>query len=472
MSTWFVDDARRETGGSLLWGSPLTTFTTISTDTRSIRPGSVFVALQGPKFDGNSFAAEALAKGASGIIVSADPDITNRPAGSFALLVPDTLAALCDLASYRRRQLDPTVISVSGSCGKTTTKDMIAAILSSGFRTIATEGNKNNLVGLPLTLFRLGEEDNVAVVELGMNQRGEMKQLAQIAAPDIAVITNMAEAHIGNFTSLEDCIAGEAEVLEGIPNDSVVVANADDDASMKAIEACGRSLQIMSFGIRTPADVMAQEIERIDPIGYRIHIAARRKVAVVELPLFGRFHIYNALAAITASLAMGVELEEAARQFSNFRPALLRTELEEVSGIRMVKDCYNSSPTAVIQALTSLRDIGSAGGGRLVALLGDMLELGTFEERYHKAVGQTAASIPLDLVVTVGERARVIHSVVKDAGLPCRHCEDATEAGRYLAQSLRPKDTVLVKGSRLMRLENAIDTFRQSFGVAGAGGHA
>lgn len=456
-----VKDILRATGGTLLWGSPELPLPTISTDSRLLRPGEVFWALQGPNFDGNGFAASALERGAAGIVVSWDKSYPDRTADTFGIQVPDTLGALGDFASYRRSRMNARIVTVAGSAGKTTTKDMTARVLGDCFEVLATEGNKNNLIGLPLTLLGLQPNHCVAVLEMGMNQAGELRRLTEIAHPDVAVMTNITDAHIGHFGSIEKLIAAKAEVFEMLPRESVLVANADCPNIARALEALGRPLQVLTFGMRTPADVMAEEIMPLDPLGYRVNIKARGVSAWVELRLFGRFQAYNALAAMAVGVAMGVDVETAAGRINEFRPASLRAEVETVQGVRLIKDCYNSSPSSTLQVLSSLKDLGRPSGGRMVALLGDMMELDDLEEHYHRAVGERAAQLPLDLVVTVGTRSRFIHEVVSEAGLPCRHYETPSEAGDYLAEALRPNDTLLVKGSRVMRLESAIETLKQ-----------
>lgn len=456
-----VKDILRATGGTLLWGSPDLPITAICTDSRMLRRGEVFLALQGPNFDGNGFAASALERGALGIIVSWDKSYPDRTADTFGIQVPDTLRALGDFASSRRSRMNARIVTVAGSAGKTTTKDMTARVLADSFDVLVTEGNKNNLIGLPLTLLGLQPNHSVAVLEMGMNQAGELRRLTEIARPDVAVMTNIADAHIGHFGSIEKLIAAKAEVLEMLPSGSVLVANADCPNTARALEALGRPLQVLTFGMKTPADVMAEEIMPIAPLGYRVNIKARGVSAWVELQLFGRFQAYNALAAMAVGIAMGVDVETAAQQINQFRPASLRAEVETIQGVRLIKDCYNSSPSSTLQALSSLKDIDRPTGGRMVALLGDMMELDALEEHYHRAVGERAAQLPLDLVVTVGVRSRFIHQVVSEAGLPCRHYETPSEAGNYLAEALRPNDTLLVKGSRVMRLESAIETLKQ-----------
>lgn len=463
-----VQDLVRATRGVLLWGSPKQAFESISTDSRNLKSGDVFLALRGPNFDGNTFAPTALKEGALGIVVSKDPQIENPPEGTFGVLVSDTLQAFGDFASWYRTTLNPRVVALGGSCGKTTTKDMCSTLLQGTFQVLATQGNFNNLIGVPKTLLRLTPENTLAVVELGMNQTGELRRLMEIVKPEVAILTNIVEAHIGQFGSLAKLIAAKAEMIEGLGENGLLVANADCPHSMRAVEQVGRPLQIMTFGLNTPADVMCEEIVRLDPLGYRVHVTARGEQVWIDLRLFGRFQVYNALAAVAVGLAMGVDLETAAARLTDFRPASLRTEIEDFNGVRLVKDCYNAAPSATVEALNSLRDLTRPEGGRMMVLLGDMLELGNYEELYHRVVGEKVIDLPLDLIVTVGERARTIHEVVSEAGLPCRHCETPREAGQYLGDTMRANDTLFVKGSRLMKLELAIDALKERMTVGAA----
>lgn len=461
----FVQDIVQATHGTLLWGTPEQAFECISTDSRNLNKGEVFWALRGPNFDGNAFAPTALKQGAAGIVVSQDPEIANPPKGTFAILVSEPLEAFGDFASWYRTSLNPRVVAIGGSCGKTTTKDMCATVLQGDFNVLATQGNFNNLIGAPKTLLRLTPEHTLAVIELGMNQTGELQRLTRIVRPDVAVLTNIVEAHIGQFGSLSKLIAAKSEMLAGLGENGLLVANADCSHSSRAIEQLRRDFEILTFGLNTPCDVMGEEIVRLEPFGYRLHVRARGESAWIDLHLFGRFQVYNALAALAVGIAMGVDLRTAADRLNQFRPASLRTEIEEFNGIRLVKDCYNAAPSATVEALNSLRDLQRPEGGRMVVLLGDMLELGNYEELYHRVVGEKVIDLPLDLIVTVGERARTIHEVVSEAGLPCRHCETPGEAGKYLGETMRANDTLFVKGSRMMKLEIAIEALKESMAM-------
>ncbi len=455
------------TRGTLLWGSPEMEFDSLCTDTRALQAGQVFWALRGPNFNANAFVARAIQEGARGAVFSERMDDCTPPENTFGLLVPDAQMALGAFANYHRLGLKPCVITTSGSSGKTTTKDMIRAILGVDHSVLATKGNRNNLIGLPLTLLDLEPAHEYCVAEMGMNEPGELLRLTQIAQPNVAVLTCITDGHIGKFGSLKKLIAAKAELLEGLPRECLLIINADCQNSARALEMSRKPLQLITFGVKNPSDIMAEETLRLEPFGYRFRAVAREQEAWVELRLFGRFQIYNALAALSVAMALGMDLATAARALSDFQPAALRTEILDLRGVRLIVDCYNSIPSATMESLASLRDLSPAQGkGRLVALLADMAELGDFEEPLHRMVGERVVNMSLDLVVTVGERARTIHNVVNAAGLPCRHCATPVEAGQYLAQTLRPNDTVLVKGSRIMRLEEAVETLKRGLAAA------
>jgi UDP-N-acetylmuramoyl-tripeptide--D-alanyl-D-alanine ligase len=430
----------------------------ICTDTRTIQPGDTFLALNGKNYRGSAFVDEALQKGAAGVI-ALGPLPSGYPLDRFFISVKDTTDALGDIAREWRRVVDPTVVAVSGSAGKTTTKEMLAHICRASTPMLANEGNLNNLVGLPLTLLRLREEHELCVIELGMNQPGELTRLTEICIPDIAIVTNVGNAHIGNFGSQEALIKGESEILRAMPRSGTAVVNFDCPHASMMAEAINRPDVLISYGQNKKADVQARHVRLTKPYGYEFKLQILDEIVDVRLNVFGRYQVYNAMAAAAAAMAIGIEPSVVAERLSTFEPPALRSETEWFDGIFIIADCYNASPDATVHAVRSMADV--SGIARRVAVLGDMYELGTHTEKFHRQVGSVVGDSRYDQLVTVGEHSRAISEEAAKRGVAVRHFTDSDAAADFLQEFLQAHDGVVVKGSRGIRMENVLRRFKE-----------
>lgn len=443
-------------GGVVYRGSLDTVVSGISTDSRKIGPGEFFCALDGQRNRGSDFIAAAIEAGAVGVIThdmsSEYPDVATL------IHVPDTLVAFGNIASFWRSRVAPRVVALSGSSGKTTTKEMLAHIIRGALPSIATEGNKNNLVGLPMTLNRLEETHRVAVVELGMNHPGELERLTEIADPDIAIITNIGNAHIGNFGGLDALIRGEAEIISAMRPNATLLLNSSCPNYMRLQERYHFTGRTITFGRDENAEVRVSEIENLSDTGYRFKITTATAEAIFEIPMFGRFNIDNAAAATAAALALGLDMQLIAERLRTFAGGMMRSEIEHFDGITILKDCYNASPDAMMRSIESINDL--SGKRRKIAMIGDMLELGEHAQHYHREAGLAIGAAKFDLLCAVGEWTPLVIEEAARLGVRCEHFPDARAAAHFLAAELGTDDVLLVKGSRGNRLEVVLENFR------------
>lgn len=420
-----------------------------SVDTRTLAAGDVFFALRGPNHDGHGYVAQAFEKGAAAVVV----DHEVACAGP-ALVVGDTQTALEQLGRWARVRWNGDVVGVTGSAGKTTTKDCIAAMLSAKRRVAKTAGNLNNHVGVPLSLLRLPEESEVAVLEMGMNHAGEIAHLASIAMPRIGVVTNVGAAHVENFESVEGVAAAKRELVEALPADGVAVLNADDARVAAFAGHCkGRSI---SFGISAAADVRAERVE-YSTEGVKFQV----KGETIESRMLGRHGVLNLLAGVAVASLYGIQvgdLKDAARLMA---PGAMRGARLERGGILHFNDCYNSNPDAARAMVDLLAD---TPGARRIAVLGEMLELGRLAEALHRDVGRYVAARGIPVLVGIRGAARHAVEAAREAGLnPGAACffDDPVEAGAWVRSIAAPGDVILWKGSRGTRVELALERFLQ-----------
>ena len=445
----------RAVGGTLRAGDPAALVPGLSIDSRALNPGDLFVAIAGARFDGHAFVADALARGAMGALVS-DEAVMGASSGA-ALVVKDTLAALQMASRYVRRASGARVVAITGSAGKTTTKELTAAALACSYRVFRSQGNLNNQIGLPLSLLELRTRPEIAVVELGMNAPGEIGRLVEIAEPEFRVWTNVTEAHAEFFPSIEGIADAKAEILDGATDKTVVVANADDGRVMARVANCrGR---VATFGMHEAADVTATEIEDCGLDGTRAVVRTPVGQARVATRLLGRGNLANVLAALTVAIQLQVPLEVASERVATVEAPPGRGQVHRLAnGVMLVDDSYNANPTAVITALETLAK--DRRDGRRVAVLGEMLELGRHAESLHADAGRAVASAGVELLVTVGGGpARALGKAAIEAGLgsgDVLHCDDSETAAVRLSPLLRDGDLVLVKGSRGVRTETVV----------------
>lgn len=451
------------TGGRVVAGDPGQPLGRVAIDSRTMAPGDVFFSIVGPRFDGHAFVADAVRAGASGVVV-ADPSSVGGAACP-VVVVPDTTRALQDLARFVRRASGARVVAITGSVGKTTTKEATAALLEARFRTHRNRGNLNNHIGLPLSLIELRDGADVSVVELGMNHAGEIRQLVGIAEPDVRVWLNVGAAHLEFFGTMDRIADAKAEILEGARASDVLVANADDPRVMsRSPRFAGR---VVTFGLERPADVTAIAIDDRGFAGLRATARTPRGLVRVDLRLPGLGHLANVLAAIAVAEQFDVAPEAMADRIARLEPPPHRGQvLSLAGGVTLVDDSYNSSPTALARAIDTVRR--GAGARRVVAFLGEMLELGPQSEALHREGGRLGARHGLALVVSVGgPAAAALGEGAVEAGLDrakvC-HVDTSEEAARLASTLVRDGDVVLVKGSRGTQMERVVERLQAERG--------
>ncbi|MFL5778605.1 MAG: UDP-N-acetylmuramoyl-tripeptide--D-alanyl-D-alanine ligase [Chloroflexota bacterium] len=448
------DDLVGLTGGRLLTRSD-SPIRGAAVDSRSVRPGELFVALPGERTDGHRFLADAVAHGAAALLVTRPPgDLAAGLAGVTVVMVPDALAALHAIAANWRSRFDPLVTGVTGSIAKTSTKEAIAAVLARRFVTLKNEGNQNNEVGLPLTILRLGPEHEAAVLEMGMYVGGEIADLARIARPAIGLVTAVQAVHLSRIGSLEAIEQAKGELLEALPRTGTAILNADDPIVSRMRK---RTIApTMTYGFDPRADVTAEAIESAGVDGMRFDLRAAGRRRRVETPALGRMAVHNGLAAAAVGVAAGLDLDEIAAGLADGWSAPHRAEIVRVGAVTIVDDSYNASPGSVLAALDLLAGLP----GRRIAVLGEMLELGEGHVDGHLAVGHAAAGVA-DLLVVVGAAASPIAEGAMAAGLArdrVFRVPDRDGALDALDSRLRDGDVVLVKASRGIALDLLVET--------------
>jgi len=419
------------------------TFSGVSTDSRHLNSGDLFVALVGPRFDGHNFLAEAVHAGAAGALLSRAVE-TSLP----YVRVSDTRLALGQLASYWRDHFTVPVIAVTGSNGKTTVKEMLGAILAALGSGCVTRGNLNNDIGMPLTLLGLRRADRYAVLEMGMNRPGEIDYLTRLARPTIALITNAGEAHLEGLGSVEAIARAKGEIFSGLAHDGVAVINADDPYCQLWRGLAGAH-RIITFGLDSPADVSGRYAP--DARGSRVHLKTPQGEIDMRLPLLGRHNVMNAFAAAAAAGAAGASLEQISQGLERLKAVAGRLELREgVSGARIIDDTYNANPASLTAGLQVLRDFG----GERTLVLGDMAELGPAGADIHRRIGELARQLGIQRLYAVGELSR---SAVEAFGKGARHFASHEALIDAMLDCLHSDMTVLVKGSRVMRMERIVN---------------
>jgi UDP-N-acetylmuramoyl-tripeptide--D-alanyl-D-alanine ligase len=428
-----------------------------SIDSRTVVQGELFFAVRGERFDGHDFVASAVERGAVAAVVSR-AKVASLPDAALAvplLIAEDPLAALQALAAHVRRRWGRHVIAVTGSAGKTTTKDAIAVALGSKFHVLKSKGNLNNAFGVPLQLLRLEPEHEYAVIEMGMNHLGEIAALARIAAPEWGVVTNVGTAHIENFAEGQAGIArSKFELVAALPANGVAFLNCSDPY----VSQFGRDFpgRVVYFGEGPCADPQIIE-ETEDPAGLHVRFRARARECSLRLQLLGRHNGANAMAGLAVALEAGVELDAAVKALESLTSGDKRGEIMEIGGATLLNDSYNSNPEAL---RSMIRTLASRPARRRILIAGEMLELGELGPALHSACGKAAAEAGLDIVVGVRGNAEHLATAACAKGVASVFLPDAESAGLWLKQNLRVGDVVLVKGSRAVHLERAIDVLQ------------
>lgn len=437
-------------GGELLRGDPAVKVTNLCTDSRALKPGDLFLALRGENFDAHAFVRQAAELGAAGAVVERAPE--GLPENFGIIKVADTLKALQDIAMAYRRQLPLKAVVITGSNGKTSTKDFVAAVLAERFRVVKTEGNLNNHIGLPLTILRAHSSDQVGVFEIGMNHPGEIGPLAKIAQPDVGIITNIGGAHIEFMGSREAIALEKGALAELVPANGHLVLGAGDEYTTSISRRT--KARILLCGV-TEGDVRADSIE-IDAEGSRFNLIASGETVHAWIAVPGRHMVRNALLAVATGVIFGLTPAECAVGLEKVHLTRGRLEQKIIHGIRVIDDTYNANPDSMIAALGTLALMPAAG--RRFAVLGRMGELGAEAESGHRRVGEAAGRERIDCVVSVGEGAALISEGARHQGVDkVYHVASTEDAVTLLRTLVHPGDVVLVKGSRSAQMEKIVE---------------
>jgi UDP-N-acetylmuramoyl-tripeptide--D-alanyl-D-alanine ligase len=432
-----------------------------SIDSRTIGSGELFFAVKGERLDGHDFVEAALRRGAVAAVVRRD-HLDRYPKTSPLLAVGDTLVALQTLATAVRKVWGKPLVGVTGSAGKTTTKEAIAHVLSARFHVLKSEGNFNNHFGLPLMLLKLESEHDVAVIEMGMSHAGEIRALAKIAQPEIGVVTNVAPVHLEFFDSLAGIARAKYELVESLPAGGTAVLNADDEY----VSQFGRDFKgtVVSYGTMPTADIRAESIQSLGAAGSQFDLVMAGAREPASLPLVGAHNILNGLAAVGVALARGMNLTEAVTALATLAPADKRGQVLQLGNITVVNDCYNSNPKALQAMVEALAGMKAA---RRIVVAGEMLELGPAGEEMHRTAGRQMAEQKIDVLVGVRGQAQAMVESGQQAGIHAVFVVTPEEAGQWLARETRDGDVVLLKASRGVKLEKAIETWKSIINETG-----
>ncbi|MCR4434566.1 MAG: UDP-N-acetylmuramoyl-tripeptide--D-alanyl-D-alanine ligase [Clostridiales bacterium] len=441
------------TNGVLVSGEIKTEFGSISTDSRKMREGSLFIPIIGEKFDGHDFIRNSFEAGALGTLTQKE----SVPAGGRVVIkVESTMKAMHDLARYYRQKFRIPFVGVTGSVGKTSTKDMIAGVLGQKFNVLKTAGNYNNEVGLPLTIFNLDSFHEAAVIEMGMSGFGEIRRLTSIAKPDIAVITNIGLSHIEKLGSRQNILKAKMEILEGLDRSGLVVLNGDDKLLYGLKDLL--KFRTVFFGMEDGLDYQAYNIKNLGENGISFETAVGNKEYKVHIPVPGLHNVHNALAAIAVGIELGMSMEKVISGIGEFSQGNMRLNIVNCGKIKIINDTYNASPQSMEAAISVLKDLG--GKSRTIAVLGDMLEMGDWAYKAHLDVGRFAVSKEVNYIVTVGQHGKNIAEGAMEAGASKSNVfffENNDEAVQFLQGFVKDGDVILVKGSRGMKMEQVVE---------------
>lgn len=455
-----VKDIVKVCDAKLLFGNEEIICENFSKDTREIKTNDVYIGIKGENFDGNSFYEQALEKGAK-VCILQDIVISDKEKDKYKdraiIIVEDTIKALQQIATLKRSLYNIPVIAITGSVGKTSTKDIIASVVATQFKVLKTQGNLNNHIGLPLTI--LGLKDHEAlVVEMGMNHLGEISVLSKIAKPNIAVITNVGTAHIGNLGSRENILKAKLEILDGLKEDGILIINNDNDILNSWINKCTEDEKVITFGIENKSDVMAFNIIQNENSS-KFEIIEKNKKERIMVPIAGKHFIYNALSAIAVGVKLGIPIDKIKKGIQNFELSKNRMEFINLTDdITIINDCYNANYDSMKAAIEYL---GKISIKRKIAILGDMLELGEFSDELHRRVGEEIIKNKIDVLITVGKMGEIISNTAKETDTVVYQCENNEEAIKIIKGIMKKDDIILVKASNGMKFKNIIKALVQ-----------
>ena len=464
-----IIELTKAVSGKIIQGDRNCLINRISIDSRTLIPGDLFFAIIGPNFDGHNFIFEAFNKGAIGAVVCKDKStlLHNEQIDKHKIIieVKDTLSALQDCSKYYKDKFKTFNICVTGSNGKTTTKEMIAHILSQEFPILKTAGNYNNEIGIPLTLLQLNKSHKLLVTEMGMRGLGEISRLTNFIHPDLAVITNIGEAHIGLLGSKNNIFKAKSELLQSLDKGGIAILNRDDLYFLKMLEVV-KGKKVYTFGIENKSDVMAYHTRMVSDKGMRFTLEVQNgKRREINFPLLGRYNVYNALAASAVAFALGIELDLIKRRLSSFKPLDLHMQLINFNkGIKILNDSYNASPLSVKSALETFTE--AAQNNRKIAILGDMLELGEEANFYHREIGKEIVKLSIDILITIGQRGKMIAQSSIEEGMERERVfsfekNEKINLANNLLSLAKPGDFILLKGSREMKMEEILEFWQK-----------
>lgn len=447
-----VQDILEATKGNLMYGNKNEICEKFSKSTKEIQPGDVYIGFKGERFDGGMFYEDALKQGAKGCIINkiADLEIKNIP-NKFVIQVDDTVEAIAQIAKLKREKYNIPVIAVTGSVGKTSTKDIIYSVVSQKYKTLKTQGNMNNHIGMPMTILGLKKHEAL-VIEMGMNHFGELRKLTQIAKPTIAVITNVGTAHIGNLGSRENILKAKLEILEGLQENGSVVINNDNDLLNKW-QAENKKYKVITYGINNKSTNIAQNITCNDN-GSKYELYPEKQI--IAVPVGGEAFVYNSLAAISVGKILNIPMSKIIEGIKKFELSKMRLDIQKTKkGYTVINDCYNANYDSMKSAIEYLKAFKA---NRKIAVLGDMLELGEFAKELHEKVGKIVAENNIDILITVGNEAKNIADVAKENGVTHIYKFDNNqEAIKQLEKLLVVDDAVLIKASNSMNFKEIVD---------------
>ncbi len=434
-------------------------FTGLTTDSRAVKAGELFVAFSGENFDGHNYCVKAVELGATGVLVS--KDVEGLPEDVAVFKVPNTLKAFQEIArAYRRSFADLKVFAITGSNGKTSTKDLLAACLGAKYNVVKTQGNFNNEIGLPKTLLNITADTDIAVVEMGMRGLGQIAELCEIAEPDSGLISNVGETHMELLGSMENIGKAKGEIVENLPADGFAVLNGDNEY---VVAAAGKTkAKVVFFGLSEACDYRGSDIVTTG-LGttFTCTEKATGKAVQVKLQLIGEHNVYNALSAIAGAACYGVTLEESVKALATARLTGSRQEIIYIGDITFINDAYNASPASMEAALKTLAEAKKAAkNARTIAVLADMLELGAISEDGHRRVGKWAVENGTDFILTYGDEAAYIADEAKKLGGNVQHCADRHEAANVLRTIANAGDIILLKGSHSMQVDKMLELFK------------
>ena len=456
-----IKDILRVTNGELVIGKEELECNEFSKDTRTIKEGDIYIGIKGEKFDGSKFWKQALDNGAEAVIIE-NIEISKKEMEKYSnktiIKVENTLKALYEIAKYKRSLYNIPVIAITGSVGKTSTKDMVASIVSTKYKTLKTEGNFNNHIGVPLTILRLKDEEAM-VVEMGMSNLGEISLLTKIAKPTIAVITNVGTAHIGNLGSRENILKAKLEILEGLDKNGCLIINNDNDMLHMWNEK-NKQYNVIDFGISNKSYAMAKEIN-LDGECSNYKLSIENNNYDVNVPIGGEPFVYNSLCAVCVGKALNISFENIISGIKNFKLTKNRMEIIKVNNITIINDCYNANFDSMKAGIENLAKMNAK---RKIAILGDMLELGEYSEKLHKAVGKEVAKNNINELIVVGNESKNIAKEAKDCGMKEKNIHEFDKNNdviKFIISNKEDDDCILIKASNGMHFIEIVDELKK-----------